>query len=457
MKKREMNLTEGNLFKKIIIYSLPVIFTNLLQLFYTSADLIVCGTFGSEHSTAAITSTDPLVKLIINLFMGLSIGANVLMARSYGQKDKEKGHKVMYTSMLASVFIGIFVGIFGYFMAGTLLKAMGSTTDVIDLSTRYLQIYFIGLPFLMIYNFGASLLRAAGDTFRPFLILMISGLFNVIFNLIFVIVFKMDVPGVALATIISEGLSAIAIVVCLIKNKGFISLDIKNIKFHMKEALEILKIGLPAGIQGSLFSVSNVIIQSSINSLGTAIMGGSGASNALEGFIFTAMNSISLSCVAFVSANYGAGKKDNIKKSLIYSLILTTGLSLVMGGIILLFKEPLLGLYVHTPEQMEAAKSRLEMMALLYFICGVMDCVPYAIRGIGYSITPMIISLIGVCGFRIVWIYTIFKIPNYHNLTGLLISYPITWAITALIHVVIFIVLFKKLDLNKKASEMELA
>ena len=451
-----MNLTEGNLFKKIVIYSLPVIFTNLLQLFYTAADLIVCGMFGSAHSTAAITSTDALVKLIINLFMGLSIGANVLMARSYGQMDKEKGHKVMYTSMLASVVIGIVVGIFGYFMSGEMLKAMGSTSEVIDLSTRYLQIYFIGLPFLMIYNFGASLLRATGDTFRPFLILMLSGIFNIIFNLIFVIVFKMDVPGVALATIISEALSAIAIVVCLMRNKGFISLDLRHAKFHMREALEILKIGLPAGIQGSLFSVSNVIIQSSINSLGTAIVGGNGAANSLEGFIFTAMNSVSLSCVAFVSANYGAGKKENIKKSLIYCLILTTGLSLFMGGMMILFEDPLLSLYIHTPAEMEAAKLRLNMLALLYVICGVMDCVPYAIRGIGYSVTPMIISLIGACGFRIIWIYTVFMDPRYHNLTGLLVSYPITWAITAIVHVIIFIFLYRRLDLTKKAMDINI-
>ena len=456
MKKTEMTLTDGNLFKKIILYSLPVIFTNLLQLFYTSADLIVCRMFGSSNSTAAITSTDSLVKLIINLFMGLSIGANVLMARSYGQNDRNKAHRVMYTSMIASLVVGLAVGLFGVLASGYLLRLMDCPIEVIDLSTEYLKIYFIGLPFLMIYNFGAALLRATGDTVKPFIILALSGIVNVLFNLLFVIVFKMDVPGVALATIISEALSAVAIVVALMRNKGFVSFSLKDMRFHMAEALEIAKIGLPAGIQSSLFSLSNVMIQSSINGLGVNVTGGNGASNSLEGFIYTAMNSVSLSCVAFVSANYGAGNKKNILKSLLYSLVASAGVALLIGGGIVLFQDQLINLYVKAPEQIAWAKERLNTLALLYFICGIMDCVPLAIRGIGYSITPMIVSLIGVCGFRVIWIYGVFNNPKWHSYKTLIISYPITWVLTSIVHIIIFTVLFSRLNLNKTVKDLAL-
>ena len=448
--RKEMDLTSGNLFKKIIIYSIPVILSGILQLLYTAADLIVCGKFGSPNATAAISSTNSLVHLIVNLFMGLSIGANVLMARCYGQQNKEKAQRVLYTSMIFSIAVGVVVGLFGALMSGRLLILMNTTSDVIDLSTKYLFIYFLGLPFLMVYNFGSSLLRAVGDTKRPFIYLTISGVVNVILNLIFVIVFKMDVPGVALATILAQGVSAALVFRCLLKNKGFFQFRFSELKFYKTEALEIIRIGLPAGIQGALFSFSNVIIQSSVNSLGTNVVGGNGASGSLEGFIYTSMNAVAQACVAFVSANFGAGKKNNIKKSLFYCMSLIVVVSFLVGGIILIFHNPLLSLYVHTDEALEAGTNRLLIIALTYFLCGFMDCLAYALRGIGYSLIPMIVSLIGACGFRLFWIFVFFPMEKLNNIQGLAVSYPISWILTSSVHLIMFIILFKKLKLNNE-------
>ena len=336
--KNEVDMTSGNLFTKLLIVSLPLIFSGILQLLYNAADLVVCGLFGSGgHAVGAISSTNPLINLIINLFLGLSTGANVLMARCFGEKNQIKGQKVLTTSLIFGIVCGLILAVFGFSFSRIFLEWMKSSDEIIDLSTIYLRIYFIGLPFSMVYNFGASLLRAIGDTKRPFIILGFSGIVNVVLNLLFVICFHMDVAGVALATIISQAISAFWIIICLIKNKGFMTLKIKELKFYKKEALEIIKIGLPAGIQGTIFSLSNVLIQSSVNILGTNAMDGNGASSSLEGFIYTAMNSVASSCVAFVAANYGAKKYNNIKLVVVYASIIVILMNLIFGGLILLF------------------------------------------------------------------------------------------------------------------------
>ena len=450
--KKNVNMTEGNLFKNIIIYSIPIILSGVLQLLYNACDLIVCRMYGPEHSTAAISSTNSLINLIVNLFLGLSVGANVLMSRCVGMKDQEKGQRVVYTSMIFSIISGIVVGIFGFFTARIFLELMGTTSDVIDMSTSYLKVYMLGLPFSMVYNYGAALFRATGDSRRPFIFLSTAGILNIILNLIFVIVFKMGVPGVAWATIISQGLSALLIIIALIKSKGFFEFKIKEIKFYKKEAIEIVRIGLPAGLQGAIFSFSNVLIQSSINSLGTNVVDGSGASSSLEGFIYTAMNSVAQACVSFVAANYGAKNRNNIKKSIIYSLLLVLIMNFIVGGTILIFKDSLLGLYVTTNEAIEAGSIRLLIIALTYFLCGFMDTMAFALRGIGYSFVPMIVSLIGSCVLRIIWIYTFFQLEPLHNIGGLVMSYPISWAITVSVHTIMFIVLFRRI----KFDEIEL-
>ena len=451
--KKNVNMTEGNLFKNIIIYSIPIILSGVLQLLYNACDLIVCRMYGPEHSTAAISSTNSLINLIVNLFLGLSVGANVLMSRCVGMKDQEKGQRVVYTSMIFSIISGIVVGIFGFFTARIFLELMGTTSDVIDMSTSYLKVYMLGLPFSMVYNYGAALFRATGDSRRPFIFLSTAGILNIILNLIFVIVFKMGVPGVAWATIISQGLSALLIIIALIKSKGFFEFKIKEIKFYKKEAIEIVRIGLPAGLQGAIFSFSNVLIQSSINSLGTNVVDGSGASSSLEGFIYTAMNSVAQACVSFVAANYGAKNRNNIKKSIIYSLLLVLIMNFIVGGTILIFKDSLLGLYVTTNEAIEAGSIRLLIIALTYFLCGFMDTMAFALRGIGYSFVPMIVSLIGSCVLRIIWIYTFFQLEPLHNIGGLVMSYPISWAITVSVHTIMFIVLFRRIKLDDNKIE----
>jgi putative MATE family efflux protein len=447
---KEMDMTSGNIFKKLVVYAIPLVFTGILQLLYNAADLVICGMFGSPNSTAAISSTNSLTHLIVNLFMGLSVGANVLMARCYGEKNKEKGQRVVYTAMVFSIIVGIGVGAFGFFFSRYFLEMMGTTSDVIHLSTQYLQIYFLGLPFSMIYNFGASILRATGDTKRPFIYLASSGVFNVLFNILFVVVFKMDVPGVALGTIISQAISAVFIIIHLFKSNGFFHFKLSELKLYPKEALAIARIGLPAGLQGVIFSLSNVLIQSSINSLGTDVVGGNGAAGSLEGFIYISMNSIAQSCVAFVSANYGAQKKENIKKSIIYSSGLVILMNLIVGAIVLVFQNQLLGLYVHTEEAMEAGRQRIIIIALTYFLCGLMDVLANSLRGIGYSVLPMIVSLAGVCGIRIFWIYTIFPMENFNNIQSLSVSYPISWIVTASIHLICFILMFKKIKFKTK-------
>lgn len=450
---KEMDMTNGNILKKIIIYAIPLVFTGILQLLYTAADLVICGMFGSPNSTAAISSTGSLVGLIVNLFMGLSVGANVLMARCYGEKNKEKGQRVVYTSMVFSILVGVIVGTFGFFFSRYFLEMMGTTSDVIDLSTQYLKIYFIGLPFMMIYNFGASILRATGDTKRPFIYLSSSGLFNVLFNILFVVGFKMDVPGVALGTILSQLIASIFIIRHLLKSNGFFRFKIKELKLYGREAYEIARIGLPAGLQGVIFSLSNVLIQSSINSLGTDVVGGNGAAGSLEGFIYISMNAIAQSCVAFVSANYGAKNKENIKNVVRYSLGLVVLMNLIIGSIILTFQHELLGLYVHTDAAFEAGLQKLIILTTTYFLCGFMDVFANSLRGIGYSVLPMIVSLIGVCGIRVFWVFIMFPIEEFHSISGLAISYPISWIITSIIHLICFILMFKKIKFPKSIEE----
>lgn len=440
--KNEMDMTSGNLFKKIFLFSLPIIFSGILQLLYNAADLVVCGKFGSQHSVGAISATSALINLITQLFMGLSVGANVLMARCFGANMKEKGQKIVYTSMIMSVILGIFLGVFGAVCSGYFLSWMSTPDEVIELSTLYLRIYFCGVPFSLIYNFGASLLRAVGDTKRPFYFLAISGIFNVAFNFLFVMVFNLDVAGVALGTIISQAISAVCVVVCLVKNKGFIHFSFKEMRFYKGEAFEIIRVGLPAGLQGAIFSLSNVLIQSSVNSLGAITMDGNGAACSIEGFVYTTMNAVAQACIAFVSANFGAMKWENIKKSVLYSVIFVCIFGISVGGLATVLGKYLLSIYISEPEAIEAGYSRLLVICLTYFLCGLMDVMAYAVRGIGYSLVPTIVSFCGACGFRILWIYTVFRIDAMHSLQGLSISYPISWLLTFAIHLTVFIILY---------------
>ena len=399
-RKNEMNMTEGNLFKKILLFSLPIIFSGILQLLYSAADLVVCGKFGSDHSVGAISATNSLTNLIIQLFMGLSVGANVLMARCFGANLQEKGQRIVYTSMIMSAFMGVILGIFGAVCSGYFLVWMSTPDDVI------------------------------------------SGVFNVAFNLLFVIVFKMDVAGVALGTVISQAIAAVCVIVCLMKNKGFFHFSFKEMRFYKGEALEIIRVGLPAGLQGAIFSLSNVLIQSSVNSLGSSTMDGNGAACSIEGFVYVTMNSVAQACIAFVSANFGAMKWRNIKKSVMYSVIYVCIFGITVGGLATVLGKFLLSVYIDDAEAISVGYSRLIVICLTYFLCGLMDVMAYAVRGIGYSLVPTIVSLCGACGFRILWVYTVFPVDAMHSLQGLSVSYPISWFLTFAVHLVVFIVLF---------------
>ena len=444
------------IFKNLCIFIAPLMLTGILQLLYTASDLIICRWFGPENSTGAISNTNPLINLIVHSFLGIATGANVLMARCYGANDKERGQRVVYTSMTISVVLGIVLGIFGAIFSRYFLIWMNTPEEVIGLSTQYLSIYFIGVPFTMIYNFGAALLRATGDTKKPFIFLTSSGIINVLLNLLFVIVFRLGVAGVAICTSISQFCAATMVVTYIWwKKGGFFHFRFKEIRFYKKEAMEITRIGLPAGIQGMIFSLSNLLIQSSINSLGVDVMNGNGASSSLEGFVYTAMNSCAQGALTFASANYGAKNKKNISVVIKYTLLLVVAMWLVFGSVILIFRTQLLGLYVNTEEAISAGLQRTIVVLAPYFVCGFMETFAYSLRAIGYSVLPTVVSALGACGFRLLWVFFIFPIPYFHNLLWLSISYPISWALTATVHFILFMILFKRLKFKDEQQLSE--
>ena len=454
--KRTINMTEKKgLFLSLCMFIAPLMLSGILQLLYTASDLIICGSFGPEHSTGAISVTSPLINMIVTSTLGLATGANVLMAKCFGAKDKEKGQRVVYTSMALSLVLGIAIGIFGAVCSRYFLKWMGTHGDIIDLSTEYLTIYFIGVPFTMIYNFGAAIMRAVGDTKRPFYFLALSGVVNVLLNLLFVIVFRMGVAGVAICTAISQFCAATMVVISMLKNKrDFYRFKLRKLRFYKKETGEIIRIGLPAGLQSFIFSFANLMIMSSINELGekygTAVIDGNGASSSLEGFVYTAMNSCAQGAMTFVSANFGARKKSNISRVVLYTLALVMIVWGALTAVILPLGKPLLKLYVSDPQAIEEGMKRLVAISITYFLCGFMDTFAYSLRAIGHSTLPAVVSAIGGCGLRLLWIFFFFPIPYFNNLLWLAISYPITWVITTAVHFICFIVLFKKIDFDNK-------
>lgn len=454
--KKSVNLTNGNLFKKILIFALPIMASGLLQLFYSAADLVVCGKFGSGHSVAAISATTALINLMVQLFIGMSVGSNVLMARAYATNDKTRAKTILNTSIIFALSIGIVLTIIGFFCSRLFLTWMNTPDDVIDLSTDYLKIYCLGLIFSMIYNFGSALVRATGDTKNPFIFLVIAGIINICFNLLFVIVFNLDVKGVAISTVISEAVSAFLIILLLLKGNILFKLNIKELKLSKKDLIDIAHIGIPAGIQNSVFSVANVLIQSSINSLGAITMDADGASSSLEGFVYTVMNAIAQATLVFVSANYAVNNKKNIKKSLIYSIILCSIFSAIAGGLVIIFGKQLLSLYTNYDEAISIGYKRLVILCSTYFLCGYIDILSFAIRGIGYSLVPTLVTTAGCCVYRVIWVLTVFKIDKYHTNTTLSLAYPISWIITSGVHLICFIYFFRKIKINDSIKDLEL-
>ncbi len=460
IKKRpryEIDMTSGNFFKKIVFFCIPLIFTGILQLLYNAADLIVVGQFSDKpDALGAVGSTSALINLIVNLFMGLSVGSNVMCARSFAAKDSNKLSRVIHTSVTISVISGFFLGIIGFIFAKNFLQLMDNP---IDLAVVYLKIYFLGMPFNMLYNFAASILRGVGDTKRPLYYLCISGMVNVVLNIVFVATFGMDVDGVAIATVISQIISCILIMNCLLKTKEIYKFSFKKIHIHKKELIEITKIGLPAGIQGSIFSISNVLIQSSVNKFGAVAINGNSAAQSIEGFVYTAMNSVYHSALAFVGQNVGVKKYHNINRIAWYCLLFVTLVGVVMGGGLFLCGEYVTKIYTDVPGEIEVSLIRLHYLCLPYFLCGIMDVMVGVLRGLGYSLTPMVVSIIGVCVFRVVWIYLVFyRVTNFSNVNDLhylYVSYPISWIGTFAVHYIMYRIVYRRL-LKRAKLEMVL-
>lgn len=440
--KYTMDMCNGPLLKKIILFAIPLMLSGVLQLLFNAADVIVVGRFTGNEALAAVGSTSSLINLLINLFVGVSVGANVLLGKHIGARDEENASKTVHTAVTFALVVGIAMIFVGFFLSRPLLELMGTPEDVINLSVLYMRIYFVGMPAFMFYNFGAALLRAVGDTKRPLYFLTLAGIINVIFNLIFVIVFHMGVAGVALATIISEGISAFLVFLCLKGADGVLHLDHRSLSFHKDIAVQMMKIGLPAGLQGCIFSVSNVLIQSSVNSFGSIAMAGNTASANLEGFVYNAMNSLYQTSLSFTSQNMGAKKYKRVDKILIECLVIVMIVGIVMGGGAYLIGTSLLSIYSSDPQVISYGLLRMSLICVPYFLCGMMDVFVGSLRGMGYSVMPMLVSLTGACLFRIVWIFTIFA--TNRSLFVLYFSYPVSWALTATAHLICYMIVRKK-------------
>lgn len=429
-RSNQIDMTEGPIFSKLLKFSIPLIASSVLQLFFNAADVVVVGRFAGDNSLAAVGSTGSLVNLLINLFMGLSVGTNVVVANYFGAKKKNELTDTIHTAMLVSVISGLILTVVGVLGAKPILTFMQSPAEVLNLAAIYLRIYFGGITATMVFNFGSAILRAKGDTKRPLYILFGAGILNFILNLVFVIVFKMDVAGVGLATVISQILAAILVIILLIREPDDFHLNLRKLKINRMIFTQIVKIGLPAGFQGIMFSFSNVIIQSSVNTFGAIIIAGNSAAINLEAFIYTAMNGFSQGSLTFCSQNLGAGKKDRISKVVWISQASIIVIGGVLGALFLLFGRQLLGIFSKNSEVIDAGMLRLWIIFTTYFLCGMMDGMANSIRGIGHSLMPVISSLLGACVFRIIWLFTVFLIPQFHTPQTIFVSYPISWLLT---------------------------
>ena len=435
-KSFEIDMCNGPLLGKILLFAFPLMLSGVLQLLFNAADVIVVGRFAGHEALAAVGSTSSLINLLINLFIGLSVGTNVLVANYYGAKKERLVSETVHTSVLTSLISGCILIVAGLFLAGPLLKLMGTPDDVLNQATLYMRIYFMGMPVIMLYNFGSAILRAIGDTRRPLYYLLLAGILNVILNLLFVIRFGMGVAGVALATVLSQVVSAGLIVRALMQSEGCFHLDLRQLKIYPARLKQMIRVGLPAGMQGAIFSVSNVLIQSSINSFGSVVMAGSTAASNIEGFVYNAMNSFYQTSLSFTSQNYGAGKLDRVNRILLLCLSCVTVTGLVLGNGAYLFGRQLLGIYSSDPDVISYGLIRMAYLCIPYFTCGVMDVFVGSLRGMGYSVMPMLVSLTGACGFRILWIFTVFRYS--HTLETLFISYVISWILTGGVHLICY-------------------
>ena len=434
-----IDMVNGPLAGKLLLFALPLMLSSLLQLLFNAADVVVVGRYAGKEALAAVGSNGSLINLLVNLFIGFSVGANVVVARDLGAGREEDVGKSVHTSVTLSLISGVVLMAAGTILARQLLVWTASPAEVIGLATVYLRIYFCGMPANMLYNFGAAILRAQGDTRRPLYFLSIAGVTNVALNLLFVIVLEMSVAGVALATIISQYISALLVLQCLIRDKGALRLDLKKLGLDKRVIIRICQVGLPAGFQGIVFSLSNVVIQSSINSFNsTAIVAGSSTSSNIEGFVYTGMNAFYQTALTFTSQNYGAGKCRRVDRTLLLCLGYVTAIGLALGNLAVFLGPQLASIYAPgEPEVVAQAVLRLQYVCSLYFLCGIMDTMVGVLRGLGYSVVPMVVSMVGACVTRLVWVATIFQV--YRSPEVLYLSYPVSWTITLTVHILFFL------------------
>lgn len=447
----EIDMVHGPLAGKLLLFALPLMLSSILQLLFNAADIIVVGQFASPNSVAAVGSTSSIINLIVAVFMGLGVGVNVSVAHYHAIRQDRETEETVHTAAFIGMAGGVLLLVFGVLVTRPVLILMGSPDDVIHLATMYMRIYFLGMPANLFYNMGSAVLRAVGDTRRPLVYLMIAGVLNVLLNLMFVIGFNMDVAGVALATILSQLVSALLVLRCLMRSTDSYRLELRKIRIVRDKFLRILRIGLPAGIQSAVFSISNVLIQASVNSFGSAVMAGNAAAANIEGFVYVSMNAFHQACVTFTSQNFGAREYKRVYRILWQCLVMVVITGLLLGNLAHFFGQQLLSIYItpesNAPEQLAAAKDavatgmeRLLIISVPYFLCGIMEVICGTLRGIGMSITPMVVSIIGACGLRILWIATVFR--RYHEMRVLYLSYPVSWTITAAVHFLCFFLFF---------------
>ena len=445
MNSKSRSMLQGPLLQSILTYTIPIILTSLLQLLFNAADLIVVGRFCGSVSVAAVGATGALTNLLVNFFIGLSVGAGVTVAHGLGSRENRVVHCTVHTALPTALVSGVVLSIIGISFSEDLLRLMDTPDNVLPLSTVYMEIYFSGITFTMIYNFCAAILRAAGDTKSPLIYLSIAGVVNVVLNVFFVTVFHMNVAGVALATTISQGISAVLVALALMRRTDACKLTLSKMRFYKPQLLKMIRIGLPAGVQGSLFSISNVLIQSSVNSFGDIFMSGNAAAANIEGFLYVCMNAFHQTAVNFIGQNAGAKQYPRVYRTVWICLGCVTAVGLSLGTVGYLLGPQLLSIYItDSQEAISYGMIRLSYICLPYFLCGLMDVTTGALRGLGASFVPMVISVLGVCGLRIGWIYTIFQLPQYHTPQCLYFSYPISWALTFLVQLVALLVVYRR-------------
>ena len=446
--KFEIDMCNGSIMDKLISFSLPLMVSGILQLAFNAVDIIVVGRFSGSQALAAVGSTTALINVFANLFIGISLGANVLAARFYAAgKDREMSETV-HTSITLALISGIMMAVIGALLAKWALEIMGTPDDVIGQSALYMRIYFMGMPFFMLYNYGAAILRAIGDTKRPLIFLIISGIANAALNMILVILFHMGVAGVAIGTIISQLISCVLVLTCLYRSEGSYQLRFSKLKINGAYMEQIFQVGVPAGIQSTVINLSNALLQSSVNSFGSIAMAGYTAANNMLGFLYMSVNSITQACMSFTSQNYGVGKLKRMDKVLRDCAILSISIAAVLGGLAYSFGPQILTVYTSDPKVINCGMEILAYTSITYFLCGIMDLFPGALRGMGYSAVPMVLSVIGTVGTRIVWVFGIF--PNHRSLSILFVSYPVSWIITIVLQVVCFYFVRKRVHQKEK-------